>query len=354
MALRLRPVAANSPAPRGALLRVCGLDGCDAPHPTTSDLTLQLVLRAVDAAANVTWSSAQAPGLSALPSVRFSSLVFLTVPASRLPVTLPSMTIVANMTRNGASGIATVTVPLNSAPMCSEPAGCCGLAMQSSAFPDAAAYVSAQGWTDANTDASQLRFEFGIRPGGGCVSETRVVLFCLTTHAPLRPLCRLPLPYVTAAATCFVHLLRSAPDRIQYVGAQPAALIVGLPVGASTLYCCAVDAYGAKSCGTANATVTPPPANFDASSALANATSLAAVRVATLAGIAHKLESPCEGSLPNAAVPFKARAAPISACALACTCMCMHLHLHVHPSPHVHLRRHRAPRCLPLALCAGR
>ena len=70
-----------------------------------------------------------------------------------------------------------------------------------------------------------------------------------------------------------------APDRIQFVGAQPSALLVGLAVGTTRLYCCATDAYGAKACDAVNATVLPPPANFDASSALANATSLAAVRL---------------------------------------------------------------------------
>ncbi|KAG2422805.1 hypothetical protein HXX76_015752 [Chlamydomonas incerta] len=285
LTLRPRAAAAAGAAafPRAALSRQCAAAACGAPHPTDRDLVVLLRLlppydtAATAAAVNVTWSSPDAAAAALGPSTAAAtgdtSAQLLTVPAAALPAGRSSITLAAALTlaqpgsaaaAAAASGQASITVPLDSAPYCgrdrANPSQCLALTL-TGAFPTAAASLRAQDWVDdgaydtaaassaADTSTAALRYEFGVvrRPVAAAGS--------------------------TATATRQVYEVRQ-------VGAAAAASLGGLPVGDVALYCCAVDAAGARACAAINVTVAAPSAGgssgggagagaFDASAALA-------------------------------------------------------------------------------------
>jgi hypothetical protein len=115
--------------------------------------------------------------------------------------------------------MSTITIPLNQAPYCSRPsdsASCIQLDRSESVFPDSNFQINSLGWADPEN--SGLTYEFGL----------------------LTDLGR--------------QLLLSARD--------PAFSLAGLMPGSNTLYVCAVDEFGAKTCQEAQALVQEPEGPF--------------------------------------------------------------------------------------------
>ncbi|KAG2423083.1 hypothetical protein HXX76_002310 [Chlamydomonas incerta] len=145
-----------------------------------------------------------------------------------------SLTIAANLSLAGATGLATTTVSLNSAPSCSlgtSASECLTSSILTSTFPNAAVSLLAQGWADSQDDSQLLRYEFGVRSVGAG---------------------------------------GRASDSAQQIGGSSSATVLGLPVGNSTLYCCVIDTAGSRTCATTVVTVNPPAADFNAAAALAS------------------------------------------------------------------------------------
>ncbi|KAG2429991.1 hypothetical protein HYH02_013941 [Chlamydomonas schloesseri] len=246
--ISVRPRSAAVPFPRGSLKRQCDLSGCAAPHSTDRPLVLSLVLESAFAASAVRWSSADVPAVSGLTAASSATdptipagTHYLTVPAALLPGNRAALIIAANLSLAGATGLATTTVSLNSAPSCSLGASaseCLAPTVVSDTFPNAAVSLLAQGWADAQDDSQLLRYEFGVRTStaGGRTS-----------------------------------------DSAQQIGGSAGATLLGLPVGNSTLYCCVIDTAGSRTCATTIVTVKPPGSGFNAAAALesVNITALA-------------------------------------------------------------------------------
>eukprot|EP00198_Chlamydomonas_reinhardtii_P001513 XP_001690849.1 predicted protein [Chlamydomonas reinhardtii] len=244
--ITVRPRSADVPFPRGTLARGCSAATCSSPHATDSALVVTLTLEPGYEAAAVGWSSPElsAAALAALPGLVSAAAAtpavrVLTLPAALLPSNRPAITIAVNMTLAGASSMNTTTISLNSAPACSlaaeaaaaddtgANAGCLSLELLDTTFPTAAVAVHAAGWLDRQD--TQLRYEFGVRD--------------------------------TAA---------SGHDQVQRVGASASATLVGLPAGNVTLYACALNSGGSRTCGARVVTIAQPPADFNISAAAAS------------------------------------------------------------------------------------
>ncbi|KAG2441728.1 hypothetical protein HXX76_003343 [Chlamydomonas incerta] len=250
--LSLRPRSTAVPFPRGNLTRQCAAAGCGSPHPTDSSLTVMLTIGTEFVASTVSWSSGEAAGVAGLTAASAANtpgmppgVHTLTVPSSVLPTNRPSITITATMTSPAnVSGEATLTVPLNGAPFCSlvpqalavASAAANGLCLEVTAladtFPTAAFRIRANNWADtsaSSSDVNTLNYEFGIRTviEGGAVN-----------------------------------------DVMQQTSTAPSGTLVGMQQGNVTLYGCAIDPEGSRTCGTVVVTVKPPGAGFNASAAL--------------------------------------------------------------------------------------
>ncbi|KAG2441729.1 hypothetical protein HXX76_003344 [Chlamydomonas incerta] len=248
--LSLRPRSTAVPFPRGNLTRQCAAAGCGSPHPTDRALTVMLTIGTEFVASTVSWSSGDAAGVAGLTAASAANtpgmppgVHTLTVPSSVLPTNRPSITITATMTSPAnVSGEATLTVPLNGAPFCSlvpqalagASAAANGLCLEVTAladtFPTAAFRIRANNWADSSASAlNTLSYDFGIRSlgDGGAVN-----------------------------------------DAVQQSSAAPSGTLVGMQQGNVTLYGCAIDPEGSRTCGTVVITVKPPGAGFNASAAL--------------------------------------------------------------------------------------
>ncbi|GFR51061.1 hypothetical protein Agub_g13383 [Astrephomene gubernaculifera] len=238
-----KPRSTALPFPRGTLSRQCSAAECASPHNTDKDLTLMLVMESQFREATVTWSSAEIDGIAGVNATAAtltdgspSGTYLLTIPSAYLPTNLAAATITAKMLLNGLDGSAMVTVPLNSAPACTlsdtdDNSACLSVELTSSTFPTAVASVRAQGWSDAQD--TQLSYEFGLRVArsdGGSGTE----------------------------------------DRAQQLGVISSAALVGLAQGNVTVYCCAIDSQGSRTCGSSVAVILPPSADFDAMSSLSS------------------------------------------------------------------------------------
>ncbi|KAG2445921.1 hypothetical protein HXX76_000524 [Chlamydomonas incerta] len=248
-AITVRPRSAAVPFPRGVLARACAAATCAAPHATDSPLTVTLTLAPGYEAATVDWSSpelsaaalAALPGLVAAPAATPAVRV-LTLPAALLPSNRAAITLAVNLSLAGAASMNTTTIALNSAPACSlaaaataatgaaadadANAGCLRLEVLDATFPTAAVAVHAAGWLDGQD--AQLRYEFG------------------------------------------VHDTATGHDKMQRVGVAASATLVGLPAGSVTLYACALDSGGSRTCGARVVTIAQPSADFNVSAAAAS------------------------------------------------------------------------------------
>jgi hypothetical protein len=132
---------------------------------------------------------------------------------------LPTTNLQANETRVGTSSI---TVPLNSAPYCSSAplSSCIVLDSTTATFPDGKFNAYTTGWADPDND--ELRFEFGV-------------------HSALGP-------------------------QAFSAGTSSSYTFSGLMPGMNTLYVCAIDSYGAKSCEQDTVRVQPPQQKLDGDS----------------------------------------------------------------------------------------
>lgn len=116
----------------------------------------------------------------------------------------PSAAPISSSNFNGTSSL---TVPLNGPPVCSSPANeCLTLDRSTATFPDATFKACAVAWSDP--EAGPLSYEFGTL-STGLSREQQVVAS-------------------NVGSSCFTFS--------------------GLPTGPSTLYGCAVDALGARTC----------------------------------------------------------------------------------------------------------
>ncbi|KAG2448359.1 hypothetical protein HYH02_006941 [Chlamydomonas schloesseri] len=236
-------VSRNSGAsePRLQLARLCAAAACGQPHSTANDLRIRLSLDPQPRGTQVRWSSDELLSLASLPTSgdASSGTVALTIPASSLPSSSPSITVTGAVYQSDGQlllGTVRGTWPLRAAPSCgldaTSPAACLRASLSLDIFPTAVAEVRAVGWVGSGP----LVFEFGLRRS-------------------------------------------SAVDEPQQLGAAPSALLVGLPPGNVTLYGCAVDQWGARACASANVLVREPATGFgraEAEAALAQAGSSAA------------------------------------------------------------------------------
>ncbi|KAG2433800.1 hypothetical protein HXX76_008158 [Chlamydomonas incerta] len=257
----LRPRSTAVPFPRGNLTRQCSAAACASAHATSSPLSVLLVIATAFTDATVKWASVEVPGVSALTvatSATDSTLApgqhRLTIPAASLPNNRAAITITATMTLKGVSGEASVTLPINSAPYCSlttaspatplANAACLEVTALSDTFPTAAFKVRATGWADAQATSTA-------NSGGAAATASAVS--------------SLTFEFGTQSASAGGRVL----DSMQQSGNAPAGTLVGLDQGNVTLYGCAIDPEGSRTCGTVVVTVKPPAKDFNASAALA-------------------------------------------------------------------------------------
>jgi hypothetical protein len=126
----------------------------------------------------------------------------------------------ANETRIGTSSI---TVPLNSAPYCSSAplSSCIVLDATTTTFPGGKISAYTTGWADP--DGDELRYEFGVHTALG-------------------------------------------PQALSAGGAGSSYRFSGLLPGMNTLYVCAIDGFGARSCQQESVRVLAPRRGMDGSS----------------------------------------------------------------------------------------
>ncbi|KAG2486681.1 hypothetical protein HYH03_014611 [Edaphochlamys debaryana] len=222
--LKLRPRPAEPCFPRGTLRRLCAPALCSRPHPMGRPLDLMLTVEgtagSTDVIKSVVWSSDQAPSVATLKGTGgpTSGVFLLTIPPASLP-SAPSITVAATMMNaNGTSGVATLTIALSSAPYCSDtstPAAgsgpCLAVTVVYANAPNALVAVQAFSWSDIQDSASGLMYEFGLK----------------------------------FAATSIGGAERVQP---QQYGAATSAALYGMPDGTITVYGCAVDTGGARTC----------------------------------------------------------------------------------------------------------
>ncbi|KAG2497301.1 hypothetical protein HYH03_004884 [Edaphochlamys debaryana] len=223
--LKLRLKAGTTSFPRGSLQRLCTPALCGSPHSIDQTLGLMLVLaeESISTVKTVTWASAQAAAVADLEATDgpAAGMFLLSIPPASLSATLTSITVDATMTTaDGATGMATITVPLNSAPYCldaSTPASgqgpCLEVSLLGSDAPYSVAKVRAVGWADAQDATSALQYEFGLKLASTAGGAKR--------------------------------------ERPQQVSAATEATLYGLPGGDVTLYVCVIDTKGARGCSEA-------------------------------------------------------------------------------------------------------
>ncbi|KAG2442588.1 hypothetical protein HXX76_002673 [Chlamydomonas incerta] len=230
-------VSGGAAEPRLQLSRLCATSTCGQPHSSGEDLRVRLALDPQLRGFEVRWSSEEVPSLASLPPMgdASSGFLMLAVPASALPPSLPSISVTASVYQGGQPlGAARGTWPLRASPSCgldASAAACFRVSLSPDTFPTAVVEARALGWVGS----SSLVYEFGIR--------------------------------------------RRDADEPQQLGASPTTLLVGLSPGNTTVYCCAVDQWGARNCATANVLVRESAVGFgkaEAEAALAQVGSSAA------------------------------------------------------------------------------
>lgn len=203
----MRPVAAAIPT--GIITRLCA-GPCPDVQPSDKPLTLVLITAA--ASPSVAWTINGAAASGSGPK--------LVVDPTQMPTDGSPLTITATITSNGMSGVASFIVPVNAAPVCSQEP-CVKVATRNSVFPSADFAATASGFADPDGLTNALVYEWGVIGANG----KRQAL--LIDHA-----------------TSFRFM--------------------GMPVGNTTAYVRAIDAYGAAAMETFLLTVAAPGADFSA------------------------------------------------------------------------------------------
>jgi len=216
----VRPRAAT--VPTGSIARLCGSTACAPKHSGSQPLSLVLQLPGAFAAASVSWARADGIPIAAGDV----SGLELTVPVAKLPAAGTPLVVQANISLNGESGSAMLTVPVNSAPYC--PPGkekCLTVDAKHDIFPYVEFVATASGFSDDDDGASNLMYEWGV----------------------------------------FDQRQRPSPLLIDRVTTYK---FVGLPKGQTKIYVRATDAAGASAEEWTVVTVRDPPAEFSATSAV--------------------------------------------------------------------------------------
>lgn len=278
--LSLRPRPSASAFPRGILTRQCGLAGCATPHNTDRPLTVSLVLDPQYTDATVSWTSPELPTLASLQTRNTTSDTaapagthYLTTPPSQLPSNLAGISITASMALANVTGLATIYVPLNSAPACALAAGAAassGLAgaagadasspclvlevvqNASAAFPLAAVMARVEGMDDESGTQDGM----GNSGGVGGSSTVELLRYEFGILQPTSPTWRTAMNGESNSSTDAVQTVRMT-NIVRQIGASSTTMLVGLPGGrAVTVYACAVDMWGARGCVTGRVEVT--------------------------------------------------------------------------------------------------
>lgn len=203
----MRPVAAN--VPTATLARVCA-GPCAAKH--SSDKKLVIALRDAPAGATGAWKVN-----GAAVDATGSQITIKSFPADGSDVIVE-----AALTKDGKTGSAQITIPINAAPKCGG-ASCLSVKKVADAFGAAEYHAAVAGMTD-DADVSELTYEWGLKTAAG--------------RTPLQ------------------------------IDASNTFKLKGLPASA-TLYVVATDAHGAAAAEeTFEATVAAPAEGFDAVKAL--------------------------------------------------------------------------------------
>ncbi|GLI60874.1 hypothetical protein VaNZ11_003092 [Volvox africanus] len=209
--------------PTGNLTRQCSPDQCAKPHNTADDLVVLLTLDTdFITGTTVVWESKDVPGISTLTAVRtVTGAIMLSLPSAILPTNLDEISITAKLTWKGVGGLAFLKVSLDAPPFCTlgEPSQCLQVILDNDQYPQAVATISAIGWRDY-LDGTDLTYEFGTVNGSNV--------------------------------------------NLQQSGSTTTAVVLGLFYGQVTLYGCAVDSGGGRTCASVTITVRTPPATFDA------------------------------------------------------------------------------------------
>ncbi|KAG2445796.1 hypothetical protein HXX76_000400 [Chlamydomonas incerta] len=198
------------PFPRGTLTRQCAAAACSTPHSTASSLGVQLVVASGFTAATVTFASADLPAVASL--VAASSATDPTLPAGTHQLTIPA----AALPTNRPDLTLTATMALNGV-----------------------------------TGQATVTVPLNSAP------------YCSLTTATS------PTPADNAACLTSELADGRTVSSLQQSGNAPSGTLVGLAKGNVTLYGCAIDPYGSRTCGTVVVAVKPAAAGFNASEALA-------------------------------------------------------------------------------------
>ncbi|GIL88894.1 hypothetical protein Vretimale_16895 [Volvox reticuliferus] len=223
-------VAEAGSFPTGTLSRMCSPDQCAKPHNTADDLAIMLAMDAgFSTGITVIWASEDVPSIATLKAVqKANGAFFLTVPSAILPTNLDEISISAKMTsKDGATGLAFLKVSLDAPPFCTlnaaNPSKCLEVVLANKQYPQAVATISAIEWSDY-VDGTELTYEFGT------VNGSKV--------------------------------------NLQQLGSTTTATLLGLFYGNVTLYGCAVDSSGGRTCASVTVQIDAPPKDFDAGQAL--------------------------------------------------------------------------------------
>ncbi len=205
--------------PTGRIVRWCGvslLDGqpvsCPAKHNPSSALSLLLYPDAGFETARVSRWYTPAGSALTLDASNSKGLndMSLTIPPAALRSAGGRLTISVDMSKDNAVGTASMTVAINSPPTC---AGTCfSLDRTTAIFPASAFLASAAGWSDPDGDA--LTYEYG-----------------------------------TLRAGRYTPMFTAPSNSYQFSG---------FAAGTYSLYVCALDAFGARACQSADVVVSAP------------------------------------------------------------------------------------------------
>lgn len=214
----VRPRATT--VPTGIIMRSCSSTPCPTKHSASQPLSMVLQLPNSFSDATARWTRGDGVPLTS------DSSTLLTIKPEDLASAGTLIELRANITLGSASGLATLSVPINSAPYCPAGTKCLTVDQKSDSFADSLFVASASGFADDDDGSGNLKYEWG------------------TLDDRRNPS---PVPCDDLTACKFSHL----------------------PKGPTTIYVRAKDPQGAFAEERTVVVVQGPPANFSAAAAVA-------------------------------------------------------------------------------------
>lgn len=217
----------------GTLTRYCGESvtgvalACPPVHNPSSPLNVILGLNTnLTSLTSIAWSYRAGSAAATALANTAAKPQYAQIPAADLP-TSGTVTVSARLVSPYGTGTATLSVRINSPPQCTNADGSClGLDATTGTFPMAQFVASVSNWLDTTDKDSALSYEYGTYTAAGGYSRQ----------------------VVTPAS------------KYTFKGFTP---------GSYSLYACALNAYGARTCERASVTVSEPAGQVDVASVLA-------------------------------------------------------------------------------------